>query len=77
MKNDLFMLELFSKEAREHCVVLQALCASNADSKAGINSATSLKGAGRMLGLTKYASLCEKIENFLQILSTVSKGFVR
>ena len=73
MKNDLFMLELFSKEAREHCVVLQALCASNADSKAGINSATSLKGAGRMLGLTKYASLCEKIENFLQRNETAKK----
>ena len=66
MKNDTFMLELFLKEASEHCSVLQALCAGNVDSKTGERSATSLKGAGRMLGLNKYASLCEKIENFLQ-----------
>lgn len=66
MKNDTFMLELFAKEALEHCSILKSLCKGNVEVKVAVNSATSLKGAGRMLGLTKYANLCEKIENFLQ-----------
>ena len=66
MKNDTFMLELFAKEALEHCSVLKALCAGKTDAKTAVLSATSLKGAGRMLGFSKYANLCEKIENFLQ-----------
>ncbi len=65
MKNDAFMLDLFLKEARKHCESLGALCRGELDTASGGRSANSLKGAARMLGFSKYAAVCEKLEDFL------------
>ena len=65
MKNDPFMLELFLKEAREHCAALGRVRDGAADAAAGASSANSLKGAARMLGFSAYAAVCEKVEDFL------------
>ena len=65
MKNDPFMLELFLKEAREHCAVLGKVRDGAADAASGARSANSLKGAARMLGFSSYADVCEKAEDFL------------
>lgn len=65
MKNDPFMLELFLKEAREHCAALGRVRDGAADAAAGARSANSLKGAARMLGFSAYAAVCEKVEDFL------------
>jgi len=73
VKADPFMLELFSKEAREHCAALEKLRKGEADARAGLRAATSLKGAARLLGLAKYADLCEKIEDFLKRHSGATK----
>ncbi len=59
------MLELFLKEAREHCAVLGKVRDGAADAAAGARSANSLKGAARMLGFSSYADVCEKAEDFL------------
>lgn len=64
MKNDSFMLELFLREVRAQCAVLRGL-PSGGDAAAGARAANSLKGAARMLGFSKYAAVCEKLENFL------------
>ena len=64
MKNDSFMLELFLREVRAQCAVLRGL-PSGGDAAAGARAANSLKGAARMLGFSKYADVCEKLENFL------------
>ena len=64
MKNDSFMLELFLREVRTQCGILRGL-PSGGDAAAGARAANSLKGAARMLGFSKYADVCEKLENFL------------
>ncbi len=73
MKIDPFMLEFFAKEARAHCSVLTRLSRGEIDSKQGLDAAISLKGSSRMMGFAKYASLCEKIEDFLHRNGGASK----
>ena len=65
MKNDPFMLELFLKEAREHCATLGKVRNGSTDAAAGARAANSLKGAARMLGFSAYADVCGKVEDFL------------
>ncbi len=73
MKIDPFMLEFFLKEARDHCASLLSLSRGEIPVSDAIKAVISLKGAAKILGLNKYALLCEKIENFLSKTNGATK----
>ena len=65
MKKDQFMLDLFVRESRAQCRTLEELLSGRVGTQEGARAASALRGAARMLGFLKYASVCEKIEDFL------------
>ena len=65
MSADMFMLELFIKDARAQCAVLSSNIFSDSSFSADAckNAAASLKSSAKMLGFDVFSSACAALES--------------